>query len=254
MAPGREHLEMTDRQAPRHLDPRPSETSRTCRGLDATNPTGGSAQPFDTIELRWFTPGALPTDVVEWFTEHGRTGEVEQRCDTYRLDDRDDLGVKYRFGIVPEVKRRLSVETVAMEDLRLAGHLEAWRKWSPADQLVDSADERWVDVDKTITKRRFSAEGQEATITEPLVLEAGTDVEIVAVTTGDVEMWSFAFAAYGPSSERCAAFVACCKTVLARTTPASLVLTASNSASYPGWLTTITTPSDLTLTSQAIDC
>jgi hypothetical protein len=240
---------MTDRQVPRHRDPRPSEASRRHRGPDATNPTGGRAQPFDTIELRWFTSGALPTDVVEWFTEHGRTGAVEQRCDTYRLDDRDDLGVKYRFGTVPEVKKRLFTKTVAVEDLRLAGRLEAWRKWSPADQLVDSAGAGWVEVHKTITKRRFSAEGQEVAITERLVLEAGTDVEIVAVKMGDVEMWSFAFAAYGPSSERCAAIAACCKTVLAGTTPASLVLTASNSASYPGWVTTIAAPPDLTLTS-----
>ena len=240
---------MTDQQVQRHLDPRPSETSRRCRDLDVPTPTGGRAQPFDTIELRWFTSGALPADVVEWFTDHGRTGAVEQRCDTYRVDDRDDLGVKYRFGTVPEVKERLSTEAVAVEDLRLAGRLETWRKWSPADQLVDSVGDRWVEVHKTITKRRFSAEGQEVAITEPLVLEAGTDVEIVAVTMGDVEMWSFAFAAYGPSSERCAAIAACCKTVLASTTPASLVLTASSSASYPGWLTTIAAPPDLTLTS-----
>ena len=220
-----------------------------CRDLDAPTPNGGRAKPFDTIELRWFTPGALPADVVEWFSDHGRTGAVEQRCDTYRLDDRDDLGVKYRFGTVPEVKERLSAETVAVEDLRLAGRLETWRKWSPADQLVDSAGDRWVKIHKTITKRRFSAEGHEVTITEPLVLEAGTDVEIVAVTMGDVEMWSFAFAAYGPSSERCAALAACCKTMLEWTTPASLVLTASSSASYPGLLATVAALPGLTLTS-----
>ncbi len=245
---------MTDRRVPRHLDPRSSESSRRCRALDATNPTAGRGQPFDTIELRWFTPGALPTDVVEWFTDHGRTGAVEQRCDTYRLDDRDDLGVKYRFGTVPEVKERLSAESVSMEALRLTGTLEAWRKWSPADELVDSAGEGWVEIHKRITKRRFNAEGQEVTITEPLALAAGTDVEIVAVTLGHVETWSFAFAAYGHATERCAAFAACCETVLGTTTPASLVLTASNSASYPGWLNTIIAPSNLTLTSQAIDC
>ena len=240
---------MTDQRVPRHPDPRPCETSTRCRDLDAPNPIGGLARPFDTIELRWFTPGALPLDVVEWFTRQGRTGAVEQRCDTYRLDDRDDLGVKYRFGTVPEVKKRLSTETVAVEDLGLAGRLETWRKWSPADQLVDSSGDRWVEVHKTITKRRFSTEGREVAITGPLLLEAGTDVEIVAVTMGEVEMWSFAFAAYGPSSERCAAIAACCKTVLAPTTPASLVLAASSSASYPGWLATIAAPPDLTLTS-----
>ncbi len=238
----------------RHLEPRPSATSRRCRGLDETDADAGRAQPIDTLELRWFTPGALPIDVVEWFTDHGRTGAVEQRCDTYRLDDRDDLGVKYRFGTLREVKQRLSDEIISEEGLRLAGRLEAWRKWSPADELVDSADEGWVEVHKKITKRRFSADGHEVAITEQLAREAGTDVEIVAVTMGDVEMWSFAFAAYGPSSERYGAFASCCKTVLARTTPASLILTASSSASYPGWLATIIALPDLTLTSQAIDC
>ena len=237
----------------RHLEPRPSAASRRCRGLGETGANEGRAQPFDTLELRWFTPGAVPTDVVEWFTDHGRTGAVEQRCDTYRLDDRDDLGVKYRFGTLPEVKRRLSAEIISEEGLRVAGRLEAWRKWSPADELVDSTGKGWVEVHKRITKRRFSADGHEVSIAEPLALAAGTDVEIVAVTMCDVEMWSFAFAAYGPSSGRCGALAACCNTVLGRTTPASLILTASNSASYPGWLTTISAQSDLTLTSRAID-
>jgi len=234
---------MTDRQMPKQFDgPRPSETARSSRCVDTTNPTPGRGQPFDTIELRWFTPGNLPNDVVEWFTDHGRTSAVEQRCDTYRVDDRDDLGVKYRFGTVPEVKERLSVETVSVEALRLRGRLEGWRKWSPADQLVHSAAERWVEVHKTITRRRFNAEGHEVAFTKPLVLETGTDVEIVAVTMGDVEMWSFAIAAYGPSSERCGAIAACCKTVLGPSTPASLILAVSSSTSYPGWLTECATP------------
>jgi hypothetical protein len=73
----------------------------------------------------------------------------------------------------------------------------------------------------------------------------GTDVEIVAVTMGEVEVWSFAFAAYGPASGRRAAIAASCQAVLASTPPPSLVLGASSSASYPGWLAAIAAPSDL---------
>ena len=64
----------------------------------------------DTGELRWFAPGPIPPEVLTWF---GGTA-VEERCDTYRLDGRDDMGLKLRSGKLLELKVRQSVDTVTL--------------------------------------------------------------------------------------------------------------------------------------------
>jgi hypothetical protein len=42
----------------------------------------------------------------------------------------------------------------------LVGRLEVWRKWSPAEGLVENGgDVPWADVCKVVAKRRFSFDG-----------------------------------------------------------------------------------------------
>ena len=95
----------------------------------------------DTTELRWFVPGPLPPDVRGWFT--GSTGVPEERWDTYLLDGRVDIGVKRRFRETLELKVRQSLDGRVELGDGLGGLLEVWRKWSPAEGLVEDDADGW---------------------------------------------------------------------------------------------------------------
>ena len=118
---------------------------------------------LDTTELRWFVPGSLPAEVAVWFT--GSTGVLEERSDTYLLDGRGDVGVKRRFRQTVELEVRQSLDGRIEFGDGLAGSLEVWRRWSPAEDLVEhGVDERWVDVHKSVVKRRFLLDGTEGRV------------------------------------------------------------------------------------------
>ena len=206
--------------------------------LEPTQPRGpGALSVLDTTELRWFVPGPLPADIGGWFA--GSTGVAEQRCDTYLLGGRCDFGVKRRFRETLELKVRQSLgEWIELGD-GLAGLLEVWRKWSPAEGLVDDgADERWVDVHKSIVKRRFSIDGTEiAFSSDPQVTGAGCDVEVTEVTVGVVQAWTFAFAAFGPPATRPDALRASWRAVVAAAPcPEPFGLRTGRAMGYPEWL------------------
>ncbi len=122
---------------------------------------------LDTTELRWFVAREVPPDVWSWFTVEGRTGLLEERVDSYRMDGRSNRGVKRRFQETLELKVRRSVGERLTLDRNLHGRLETWRRWSPADGLVErDRHTPWVDVDKRVVKRRFSVVGREISLTE----------------------------------------------------------------------------------------
>ena len=102
-------------------------------------PSADRVQVTDTTELRWFATGRVPADVLSWFARDGRAGHVERRCDTYRADRRPDAGVKRRFRETLELKARVSAGGHLVLAPGLAGRLETWRRWSPAEHLVDDA-------------------------------------------------------------------------------------------------------------------
>jgi hypothetical protein len=197
----------------------------------------------DTVELRWFARGRIAPEVVSWFTEGGRSGVLEERRDSYRIDGRSDIGVKRRFRETLELKIRLSIGEHLMVDSHLAGALEVWRKWSPADRLVTSGeDERWFDVHKTVTKRRFTADGHEIVLAagERAFAGTGCDVEIAAVSVEGVEAWTLAFAAFGQGHDRTRAIIAAWKALTAESRhPERFEASLSRSAGYPEWLTQV---------------
>ena len=200
----------------------------------------GAVQVDDTTELRWMAEGPLPTDVEAWFTRGGTTGVVERRCDTYRIDGQCDRGVKLRFRETLELKVLQSVgELVVLAD-GLAGRLQMWRRWSPAEGVVDFGEEvPWLDVCKIVTKRRFSVEGDEIMPSdiERATSGAGCDVEVAAITVGDLAAWTFAFAAFGPTVNREQSIVLAFRTLVADgSRPKRLAAAFGPSSSYPEWL------------------
>jgi len=207
-------------------------------------------QVDDTTELRWVAEGPLPTDVVEWFTRGGTRGVVEQRCDTYRMDGRRHQGVKLRFRETPELKVLQAVGKHLVLESGPAGRLQTWRRWSPAEGVEDIDGEvPWLDVCKVVTKRRFSIDGDEIVSTdlEQTTPGAGCDVEVVDITFGDIEAWTFAFAAYGPTAFREHAIVTAWQSLTADGShPQSLATTFGPSNSYPEWLAPMASQNETT--------
>ena len=193
---------------------------------------------LDTTELRWFVPGSLPAEVAVWFT--GSTGVLEERSDTYLLDGRGDVGVKRRFRQTVELKVRQSLDGRIEFGDGLAGSLEVWRRWSPAEHLVEhGVDERWVDVHKSVVKRRFLLDGTEVAFS-PVVeaTGAGCDVEVAGVTIDDVHWWTFAFAAFGPPETRREALLASWQALVAAAPcPEPFEPRTARAMGYPEWLT-----------------
>ena len=197
----------------------------------------------DTTELRWFVPGPPPPDIVGWFT--GSTGVPEERCDAYLLDGRSGIGVKRRFRETLELKVRQSLDGCIELGDGLAGSLEVWRTWSPADGLVeDRADGSWVDVHKSVVKRRFSLDGSEiAFSSDPRATRAGCDAEVAGVTVGAVRAWTVAFAAFGPPATRRDALLASWQALGADTPcPESVGPRTGRAMGYPEWLTLTVSP------------
>jgi hypothetical protein len=194
----------------------------------------------DTTELRWFAEGPLPASVSSWFTHDRTRGFVEQRTDTYRLDGRLDTGVKRRFGEKLELKVRRSIGDRLALGPGLAGRLEVWRRWSPAECLViGTRNVPWADVHKTVVKRRFSIHGDEVELSADnrAVTGAGCDVEIAAVTVDEIEAWTFAFAAFGSVEGRRDALVAAMRTIVGGGgVPEQLGPFFGCSTGYPEWL------------------
>jgi hypothetical protein len=177
----------------------------------------------------------MPSKVRSWFG--GANGIRSERCDTYLVDGRPDVGMKRRFGEKLELKVRSSQDEDARLTEGLAGSLEDWRRWSPADGLVVSdCTGPWIDVCKSIVKRRFTIDGTEIAFSSEFT-GAGCDVEVVDVAVGADRWWSFAFAAFGPKRTRRDALLASWR-ALAPQAPVRELFTPApdRSMDYPEWL------------------
>ena len=193
-----------------------------------------------TTELRWFFDGRLPEEVLSWFTRGGATGLVEDRCDAYRLDGQVDIGVKRRFGTVFELKLRQGSPEPFFIGRDMDGWLETWQRWSPADGRIHLTENTtWVDVDKTVVKRRFSSDGQELPLSEETraISGQGCDAEIATVSVRGRTGWTFALAAFGPADGRRSSLeLAWHALVSGRRCPRRLQLHCANSCGYPEWI------------------
>jgi hypothetical protein len=231
-------------------DKRPQIGTLTQGDRFDADPGAGGVLVEDTTELRWIAEGHLPADVEAWFTRGGTTGVVEERCDTYRMDGRCDRGVKLRFRETLELKVQDAVGDHLIVGVGLAGRLEMWRKWSPAEGVVDTAgDVPWLDVCKIVAKRRFSVDGDEIVPAqgERAMIGAGCDVEVAAITVGDIEAWTFAFAAFGPTVSREHAIVTTWQALAADgSCPEHFAAAFGPSNSYPEWLAMVASRGDAT--------
>ncbi len=202
------------------------------RPTEVRTDVDASVAVVDTTELRWFVPGPLPAEIRKWFI--GSTGVVEVRRDSYLVDDRVDIGIKRRGQTTLELKVRQAVESWADLGDGLAGPLEWWRKWTPAEDLVEiPTSGRWIDVDKSIIKRRFSSNGTEVAFTTDPEADPGCDVEVASVSAAGIEAWTLAFAAFGPPPGRRENILAAWRTLRASTDTSGVSFTVGSATGYP---------------------
>jgi hypothetical protein len=193
----------------------------------------------DTGELRWFAHGRLPADVLRWFDHSGLSAAIERRSDTYRVDTRADIGLKLRSGEMLELKVLQSVQEVTLElSASMTGRLETWRRWSPADGLVElePADE-WIDVVKTITKRRFRHDGAEVAV-EPELPDGGCcDIELAELVVGESHWWTMGLtASTAPVSQPDLMRVAWDSASSVTSPPSAVTSALGRAQGYPAWL------------------
>ena len=192
-----------------------------------------------TTEVRWFFDGRLPEEVRSWFTHDGKLGLPETRRDSYRLDGEVDIGVKRRYETILELKLRQSQpEPYLHRDLD--GQVETWQRFSPADGMLHLGPTTvWIDVDKTVIKRRFAPTGSEVALTEATraMTGNGCDAEVAEVAVNGRSAWTFALAAFGEGADHRASLAAAWDTLAdGRSRPRQLPIPWGESCSYPEWM------------------
>jgi hypothetical protein len=177
-------------------------------------------------------------------------GLLQHRCDTYVSGGRCDIGVKQRFRQTLELKIRTGLAEPAWvaDDVHgnaddVHGNIETWRRWSPADRLLSLADDTiWVDIEKTIVKRRFGTDGQPRLLSEATrtMSGAGCDAEIAALSVNGREAWTLAFASFGHPDTHRNSLRTAWRSLNMRQAPATrLQLGLGNSFGYPEWISKV---------------
>jgi len=196
---------------------------------------------FNTSEIRWFSDGPLPSEVLAWFTGGRTLGSVEDRHDFYQLHRLNDIGVKRRHGSTLEVKVRRTLDAPLDLGSGLDGRIEEWSRWEPAedDGAWQLPDAPWVDVHKVIYTRSFMPTDREVIL--PAVhsnrLFAGCDIEVVEVAAGGIDTWSLGLKAFGPTTGRHQALATSWQTLRTHSPMTEgLDFAFDRACGYPEWL------------------
>ena len=195
---------------------------------------------YPTTEVRWFFEGPVPVSVRFWF--HAVAGQpgLEQRTDRYvRPASPDGLGVKWREGKI-EVKRLTEVVGEETFHPRVAGRVEAWRKWSfplaEAAELARPAGD-WVEVEKARRVRYFAAppDGAVRPLDGGEQTPHACGLELGEMRVGEAVWWSVCLEAFGPDEAALADRLRrVAEHVVRAAEPPDLPAQAARS--YPAWL------------------
>lgn len=163
------------------------------------------ANPVDSLEVRWITPGPLTPAMREWFARF--PARTETRDDAYLLQSQPrGLAVKLRRGSTLDLKAFLGSSGRIELPGGSRGALELWRKWSfsgdsyaPWAKDNDAALE-WVVVHKERLGAWFPLASGD--LTEPGDLRAvqtGCAAELTEIRLGAAHYVSVGFEARGDS-------------------------------------------------------
>ena len=153
----------------------------------------------DTLELRWFGPGAVPAPVQNWFDAlPGPVAEEAHRHDCYlEAETTPSLGVKLRDGAL-EIKQRLGRAGTTIVAAHCAGRPETWRKWR--FQLArpppsTAGDEGWIDLAKARLLRQFQLRDGLPEPSSAPAPETACLAELTRIELDGEPWWTLAFEA-----------------------------------------------------------
>jgi hypothetical protein len=199
---------------------------------------------WPTVEVRWFYPGQTPSPLLAWF--HQVEGEAEAqpcRVDHYlRLKATEALGIKLREGRIEIKQRQRRLGLVRFHE-RVAGQVEAWRKWSfaltgagagLAGSLVPAS--AWIAVEKERTLLLFRVAGGGRIVSlPPASYEAyGCGLELTRIRAKGAAWWSLGLEAFGQEATLQESLVTVARHLLA--SEAGPHLDSAASCGYPRWL------------------
>jgi hypothetical protein len=195
--------------------------------------TDHSTNVLETLEVRWFACGPLPTEALGWFEATMPDVETEKRVDSYLLTGRSDLGVKRRDQGPLEVKDRVRIGNRVSVGARLQAQVEEWRK-SIQIALPETGD-RWIDVVKNVWNHPYRV-----TIGG---FPAACNVELAAVAVVGIEAWTLAFEVSGPPEDRLAVLRSAAELLREEADiPSGIAGALDVEAGYPAWLMGLTGP------------
>lgn len=209
-----------------------------------------------TMEVRWFFPGALPGQLLDWLDRFRRLPAAQPpRVDHYlRLPGQPTLGIKLREGHV-EVKTRMGDSREVEMGPRVAGWLALWRKWrfplasaaagGASTTLANGAvpierwlvpPSAWIAVEKArrLQRYRLAPGGMVAAVPLGAPTGLGCEFELSRVRVAGQAWWSACFEAFGPEADLERALLATAAEVLGAGWPLSLDV--GHSLGYPAWL------------------
>ena len=196
---------------------------------------------FKTIEVRWFYPGILPTEILTWFSKAGEsTVKPDIRRDVYLQSVSPDMGIKLREGNL-EVKYRQA-------KIRIDGcgisQVEFWSKWICMDDKStmtpeDIADKvGWINIDKVRYQRlyqiEFAQDIQLRSISKPQA-NAGA-IEVTQLQVFEQDWWTIACEYLGDNISLNLQFLPLVSSLLS---DYPLYLDSSLECGYPEWLNQI---------------
>jgi hypothetical protein len=196
----------------------------------------------------------LPSEVKSWFGKcPGDADGWESRVDSYLDLNSDDIGIKLREGRL-EIKQRSDKFGFLQFHDRVAGSVERWWKIGADlsqipenDKLLFDTRSGWIAVGKERKLKIYRSEDfvSESTKDNPEdghmpsdnELELGCTFEIANIHLMGQEWWSLAFEAYGESGAAYRLLLNVIK--LLSETQETPALSASESFSYPHWLSLV---------------
>jgi len=199
---------------------------------------------FTTVEVRWFFPGSISSEVRDWFVSTAGAASVPaRRTDIYLvIHGGSSIGIKRREQYL-EIKWLLAEYGIVALHQSAIGRMEQWRKWRitlATDQtdidanIIPGGD--WLKVSKDRILRRYSIENSSDVV--PLNVDdgsiSGCEVELTSIETLGERWWTFAFESFGEESILGHNLTIVGDYILSKDSP--LVLSEEYSCSYPKWL------------------
>ena len=203
----------------------------------------GMANPMDSLEVRWITPGPVTPAMREWFARF--PSGTETRDDAYLLrPPLRGLAVKLRNGSFLDLKAFLGSPGLIELPCGGRGTLELWRKWSFSGgnctpREGSGAVLRWVVVHKERTGAWFPlASGDSAAPGGRQAVQTGCAVELTAISLGAAPYTSVGFEAFGAPELLRPALEHAIGPVFAVPPPpeSGFIFSPGNSRSYTQWL------------------